>query len=134
MRESNLKAIIAGFGIYHVLLGGLALFFPDTFFDKIGNYGIENSHYVGDVGALTTAFGVAFLLAVERPSWWAPLFWLGSITYAIHAFNHVWDIGEARSDARGLSDTLLIALGAVIFASLARAASKLDRERAAAAR
>ena len=32
---------------------------PDTFFDQIGHYGVENSHYVGDVGAFLLAFGVA---------------------------------------------------------------------------
>ena len=94
-----------------MVTGLLALVAPDTFFDQIGHYGIENSHYVGDVGAFMLAFGVAIGIAVVRPAWRAPLLWLGALWYGFHAINHVFDTGEAKSEARGWTDTLLLAFG-----------------------
>ena len=92
--------------VYHVAIGLLALVAPDTFFDQIGHYGVENSHYVGDVGAFILAFGVAIGIAVFRPAWRAPLLWLGALWYGFHAINHAFDTGEAKSEARGWADTL----------------------------
>ena len=110
--EKALKAVLVVIAAYHVLQGLLALLDPGTFFEEIGLYGIENSHYVGDVGAFYAAYGAALALAVTRPSWRAPLLWLGAFWYGLHALNHVFDTGEARTDARGWTDTVLIALGA----------------------
>ena len=118
-------AFVAG---YHVVLGLMQLFAPGTFFYEIGNYGIENSHYVGDVGAFVLAFGVAVGIAVVRPAWRAPLLWLGALWYGFHAINHAFDTDQARSEARGWTDTLLIAFGAVASAWLARVAERLRPE------
>lgn len=111
MTERTLRAVIVLLGVYHVAVGLLGLFAPGTFFEEIGRYGAENPHYVGDVGAFTTAYGIALLIAASRRSWWLPVLALGAIWYGLHAANHAFDIDEARSDARGLADTVL--LGAV---------------------
>ena len=120
MTERALRAVLAVVAAYHVLQGFLALVAPDTFFDEIGRYGVENSHYVGDVGAFVLAFGIALAIAVVRPSWRAPLLWLGAIWYGLHAINHAFDTDEARSEGRGWADTLVIAFGAVAAGWLAR--------------
>jgi hypothetical protein len=124
--ERTLKAVLAFVAAYHVVLGLMQLFAPGTFFEEIGNYGVENLHYVGDVGAFTLAFGVAVGIAVARPSWRAPLLWLGALWYGFHAINHAFDTGEAKSEARGWSDTLLIAFGAAASAWLARVSERLS--------
>jgi hypothetical protein len=123
--ERALRAILVVIAVFHVALGLLALVAPDTFFDQIGHYGVENSHYVGDVGAFYLAFGIAAGLAVSRPSWRAPLLWLGALWYGFHAINHVFDTGEAKSEARGWSDAILLAFGAAGAAWLARVSEKL---------
>lgn len=125
MTERTLRVILGVVAAYHVLTGGLALIAPDTFFDQIGHYGIENSHYIGDVGAFILAFGVALAIAVVRPAWRAPLLWLGALWYGFHALNHAFDTGEAKSDLRGWSDTVLIGLGALFAAWLARVSERL---------
>lgn len=125
MSERALRVVIGVIAAYHVATGGLALVAPDTFFDQIGMYGVENSHYVGDVGAFMLAFGVALAIAVVRPAWRAPLLWLGALWYGFHAINHAFDTDEARSDGRGWGDTLAIALGALISAWLARVSERL---------
>ncbi len=61
-----------------------------------------------------------------RPSWRAPILWLGALWYGFHALNHAFDTGEAKSEARGWSDTLLIAFGAVASAWLARVSERLN--------
>jgi hypothetical protein len=122
-----MRAVLAFIAAYHVVTGSLALLAPDTFFEEIGQYGIENSHYVGDVGAFILAFGIALGIAVFKPAWRAPLLWLGALWYGLHALNHALDTGEARSEGRGWADTLLIALGAVLAAWLARASERLGR-------
>jgi hypothetical protein len=123
--EKALRAILVVIAAFHVLLGLLALLDPHTFFDEIGLYGVENSHYVGDVGAFYAAYGAALAAAVTRPSWRAPLLWLGAFWYGVHAINHAFDTGEARNDERGWSDTVLIALGAAGAAWLARVSERL---------
>lgn len=128
MTERALRAVLVVVAAYHVVTGFLALVAPDTFFDEIGRYGIENSHYVGDVGAFVLAFGVALGIAVVRPAWRAPLLWLGALWYGFHAINHAFDTGEARSEGRGWADTLLIAFGAVASAWLARVSERLRSE------
>jgi hypothetical protein len=125
--ERALRAILIAVAVWHVVTGGLALVAPDTFFEQIGHYGVENSHYVGDVGAFTIAFGVAIGISVVRPAWRAPLLWLGALWYGFHALNHAFDTGEAKSEARGWSDTILIALGGLLAAWLARVSERLGR-------
>jgi hypothetical protein len=125
MTERVLRAVLAFVAAYHVIIGGLALLAPGTFFEEIGRYGVENLHYVGDVGAFTIAFGVALGIAVVRPAWRAPVLWLGALWYGFHALNHAFDIDEARSEARGWADTLAIGFGAIAAAWLARVSERL---------
>ena len=68
-----MRAVLIVIGVLNAASGALALIAPDTFFDQVGHYGVENSHYVGDVGAFVLAFGVAVLVAVRRPSWRVPV-------------------------------------------------------------
>ena len=124
--ERALKAVLFVIAAWHVVTGAMALVAPDTFFDQIGHYGIENSHYVGDVGAFMLAYGVAVAIAVVRPAWRAPILWLGAFWYGFHAINHAFDTAEAKSEARGWSDTLLLAFGGVAAAWLARVSERIN--------
>lgn len=126
MTEKALKAVLFFVALWHIVTGAMALIAPDTFFDQIGHYGIENSHYVGDVGAFMLAYGVAIAIAIWRTSWRAPILWLGAIWYGFHALNHVFDTGEAKSEARGWGDTIAIAFGGVAAAWLARVSERLN--------
>ena len=128
-----MRAALVVLGAVQVASGALALVAPGTFFDEIGRYGVENQHYVGDVGAFVLAFGIAVLIAAQRPSWRPPVLALGALWYGFHAINHAFDVGDARSDARGIFDTLYIGLGALLYAYLAWAATRLQAPRAASA-
>jgi hypothetical protein len=123
--ERAMRAVLVVLGVLQVVSGALALVAPDTFFDEIGRYGVENEHYVGDVGAFVLAFGIAVLVAAERPSWRIPVLVLGALWYGFHAINHAFDVDEARSDARGIVDTIYIGIGGLLFVYLAWAAARL---------
>jgi hypothetical protein len=127
MTERNLEVVLWVIVAYHVATGLLAMLAPSTFFDEIGKYGVENTHYVGDVGSFVLAYGIAVAISIRVPSWRVPVLWLGAIWYGLHAVNHLFDTDEARSDARGWADTLLIAFGAVLLAYFARIADRLNR-------
>jgi hypothetical protein len=126
--EPTVRIVLVALGVFHVAEGLWQLVAPGSFFDAVGRYGVENTHYVGDVGAFVIAFGIALLLSAARPSWRVPLLYLGALWYGFHALNHLFDIEEARSDLRGTVDTLLLALGALLLAGLARALERADRE------
>jgi hypothetical protein len=123
--ERSLQVVLALLGAINAVLGALALIAPDSFFDQIGRYGVENSHYVGDVGAFTLAYGLALLVAIRVPSWRVPVLALGAIWFGFHALNHAFDTGQARSEARGWGDTIAIAAGGVLLAYLARVSARL---------
>lgn len=128
MTERSLQAVLAVAAAYQIVTGALALIAPDTFFDEIGRYGIENSHYVGDVGAFSLAAGIALAVCVFRPSWRVPILWTGAIWFGLHALNHAFDTGEARSEGRGWLDTMLLALAGVGSGWLATMAARMQSE------
>ena len=129
--ERTMRAVLVVVGAYHLATGVLALVDAHAFFEQIGRYGVENDHYIGDVGAFYLGVGIAFLVAVQRPSWRVPLLVMGALWYGFHALNHAFDVGEARSDARGVFDTVALAIGALVSAYLAWAASRLSEAREA---
>ena len=128
LTEPTLRMAIGALGVFHLLEGLYMLLAPGSFYSRIGTYGVENTHYVGDVGSFVLAFGVALLLAAGRSSWRTPVLAVGALWYAVHALNHLFDIGEARSTTRGVIDTLLLALGALLLAWLANVAQRERRE------
>jgi hypothetical protein len=127
MSERSMQVGLVVFGVINLVTGALLFFAPDYFFDHIGPYGIENKHYLGDVGAFYLAAGAGLLIAVRQPSWRAPLLAVAAVWYGLHAVNHLFDIGDNnRSDSRGISDTVLIAIGAAALGYMARAASRMS--------
>ena len=125
--ERTMRVVVAALAVFHVPEGLWMEFSPDTFFDVIGQYGLENTHYVGDVGAFVLGYGIALMIAVARPSWRTPLLAVGALWYAFHALNHLLDIDEARSEGRGIADTVLLALGSAALAWLAAVSNRLER-------
>jgi hypothetical protein len=99
--ERAMRAVLVVLGVLQVASGALALVAP------------------------VLAFGVAVLVAAQRPSWRVPVLALGAIWYGLHALNHAFDVDEARSDARGIVDTIYIGIGALLFVYLAWAAVRL---------
>jgi hypothetical protein len=123
--EHTLRAVLYAVAAFHLGLGLLMVIDPGTFFEEVGPYGLQNDHYIGDVAAFYLAAGVGVLIAARRPSWREPLLVVGAVWYGLHALNHLVDIEEASSDAKGIFDTIALAIGAVGSAYLARVSAQL---------
>ncbi len=120
-----MRAGLIAFGAINLLLGAVMAIAPGTFFDEIGPYGARNDHYLGDVAAFYLAAGGCLLIAANRPAWREPLLVMAAVWYGLHAINHLFDIGENNeSDARGVVDTVLLAVGAILLAGMAREAGR----------
>ena len=129
MTEPALRATLWIIAAIQLFLGLMMFLAPGTFFDEIGQYGIRNDHYIGDVGSfyLASAFGLG--MAAMRASWRVPILTVGAVWYAIHALNHLFDIGQAASDGRGAFDALFLALIALGSWYLASQSSRLASAR-----
>ncbi len=125
MSEQSLRIGLFVFGGINLALGLVMMLAPGFFFDNIGTYGLRNDHFIGDLGSFHIAAGAGLLYSIRRPSWRAPLLYVSAAWYALHAINHLFDIGEDNEgDGRGIADTVLLAVGAAALYYLARAADR----------
>src|SRR4051794_41981476 len=74
---------------------------PSVFFDAIGPFGTRNNHYMRDLATFYIALGAAGLVAARRPSWRVPVLALAAVEFALHAVNHLGDIGESHPALNG---------------------------------
>jgi Na+-transporting NADH:ubiquinone oxidoreductase subunit NqrB len=111
-----MRIILVVFGVTQIVLGLLLWLAPGFFFEEIGPFGERNDHYMGDVATFYLAIGAALLVAVRRESWRVPVLAIALAQYALHALNHLIDIGEADPDWIGPADFVSIALGAALLA------------------
>lgn len=125
MTEPILRGTLWAIAAFQLVLGLVMFVAPGTFFAEIGEYGVRNDHYIGDVGSfyLASAFGLA--MAAMRPAWRVPILSVGAVWYGLHAVNHLFDIGQAASEGRGVFDTVALALIAAGSAYLASQSARL---------
>jgi hypothetical protein len=117
---SLVRAGLIGFAAYHFIVAALMVFVPHTFFTKIGPFGAQNDHYLRDTATFNAAFGVALVIAYRRPSWRAPVLSCVAIQFALHAANHLADIGAAHPYWLGPADFISLAFASLLLAWLAR--------------
>jgi hypothetical protein len=121
---SPVRAGLLGFAAYHFIVAALMVFAPHTFFTKIGPFGVQNDHYLRDTATFNAAFGVALAIAYRRASWRAPVLCCVAIQFALHAINHLADIGAADPYWLGPADFISLAFASVLLAWLAREAMR----------
>jgi hypothetical protein len=122
-----LTGFLLAFGAGHLLLGVLMAAAPGTFFEEIGPYPPQNDHYLRDLSTFYLALGAAALVAWRRPTWRVPIIALALVQYALHALNHLVDVGEAEREALGPVNLALIGLTALALGWALRAALEEDR-------
>jgi hypothetical protein len=114
-------AVAAGlitFAAYHLTIAGLMTFAPHTFFTDIGPFGAQNDHYLRDTATFNAAFGATLLIAYRRVSWRTPVLFCVALQFALHAINHLADIGAAHPHWLGPADFAALALSTVVLAWL----------------
>jgi hypothetical protein len=104
------KALLAAFAAIQVVTGALLWLTPGFFFEEIGPYGTRNDHYMGDLATWYLALGAAAFVAVRHVSWRVPVLTLAFIQFALHAFNHLLDVGEADPEWLGPANLISLVL------------------------
>ena len=114
--RGRVGTLLLVFGVAQLALGALMAVAPGTFFEEIGPYAPRNDHYIRDVATFYLALGAVSLIAWRRPSWRAPVLAFAVLQYALHAVNHLVDVGEADPDELGPLNLASIAVTAAFLA------------------
>jgi len=118
--------VAVGLTVFAALELGLALFTvisAHSFYTAIGPFGAFNAHYLRDVASFEGAIGIAFVLAIGRPTWRVPVLALATFQFALHSLNHLFDIGKAHPAWTGYFDFFSLLAATVLLAWLWRMAS-----------
>jgi hypothetical protein len=115
------------FAITQLALGLWMAISPGSFFDDFGPFGARNDHYVRDVSTFYIALGAAGLVAVRRPRWRVPLLAFATIEYALHAINHLADIGDSHPAWNGPVTFASVTAGGLVIAWMLWEASREER-------
>jgi len=120
-----MKTALVAFAALQLLTGALLWLAPGFFHDEIGPFGPENTHYMGDLATWYLAFGALVLVAaLGRPAWRVPVLVLALVQNALHAFNHLLDIGEADPKRLGPSTFVSLVVLTALLAMALRASSR----------
>jgi uncharacterized membrane protein len=122
------SAGLLAFAAYHFTIAGLMTFAPHTFFTEIGPFGAQNDHYLRDTATFNAAFGATLLIAYWRVSWRTPVLFCVALQFALHAINHLADIGAAHPHWLGPADFAALALSTVVLVWLAWQSNREQEE------
>ncbi|HET6506298.1 MAG TPA: hypothetical protein VFG42_05885 [Baekduia sp.] len=123
-RASALEAGIWSLAGVQLFLGLWQAALPGRFYDVLAHFGARNDHFLRDVSTYFLASGIALAIAARRPSWRAPVLAVVGFQYALHALNHLLDIGKADPSWVGPFDFVSLALGVLLIGWLYREASR----------
>ena len=121
---STVRTGLIVFAVYHLAIAALMVFAPHTFFKEIGPFGVQNDHYLRDTATFNAAFGVSLGVAYWRPSWSTPILFCVAVQFALHAINHLADIGAAHPRWLGPFDFASLALATAGLAWLTRESTR----------
>jgi hypothetical protein len=127
-RSTALRSGLLGLAGVQLITGLLLAFAPGAFYDAIADFGPRNEHDLRDMAAFYLASAVVLGVAARRPSWRAPALALVGLQFALHAINHLVDIGDADPSWVGPFDAVTLAAGTLLVVLLHRAAARDDRE------
>jgi hypothetical protein len=121
---STVRVGLIAFAAYHFAIAALMVFAPHTFFTAIGPFGVQNDHYLRDTATFNVAFGVSLAIAYRRVRWRTPILCCVALQFALHAINHLVDIGSADPRWLGPADFISLALATAALAWLARESTR----------
>ncbi len=121
---SLLELGLLAFAAYHFAIAALMVFAPHTFFSDIGPFGTQNDHYLRDTATFNLAFGVSLLIAYRRSSWRTPILFCVALQFALHAINHLADVGAAHPHWLGPFDFVSLTLATLALAWLTRESTR----------
>lgn len=108
------------YGAVQLFLGAWMVAAPGSFFTQVGPFGTRNDHYLRDVASWSLALGALAFLAASRPAWRLPVLALAALQSALHAVNHLIDVGQADPSWIGVADAVSLGLLTVLLVVLVR--------------
>jgi nitroreductase len=128
-RGSALRAGVLALAAVQLLQGLLLAFASGAFYDAVADFGPRNDHDLRDMAAFYLASAAVLAVAAGRPSWRAPALALVGLQFALHAVNHLVDVGGSYPGWVGPFDVVTLALGALVIGALYRAAAQQEAQR-----
>jgi hypothetical protein len=125
-RDSVLRAGLFALAAVQFVQGLLLVAVPGAFYDAVANFGPRNTHDLRDIAAFYLASAPLLAIAARRPSWRTPVLALVGLQFALHALNHVLDVGRAEPSWIGPADVVALAAGALLIAALLRASMRAE--------
>lgn len=113
--ERPMRALLAAFGALTLAIGLWLAISPASFAENVAPYPDAGDHFLRDLGTYNIALGMAFLVAVGRPTWRAPVLFFAAAQATIHAVNHLIDIGDTDPGWLGPVNFAAIGLIAVLL-------------------
>jgi hypothetical protein len=117
---STVRVGLIAFAVYSFVVAALMVLAPHTFFTDVGPFGVQNDHYLRDTATFNLAFGAALAVSIWRAQWRTPVLCCVALQFALHALNHLVDIGKAHPYWLGPADFASLTLAAVALVWLAR--------------
>jgi hypothetical protein len=114
------RPLLIVLGVTQVAQGLFMVIAPHSFYDLIANFGAYNAHDFRDNATAVTALGVMLLVAAGRPAWRAPICGVAALATALHALNHIVDVGKADKLGVGIFDAVSLAGLAIVYLAIAR--------------
>jgi hypothetical protein len=118
------RAALLALGVLQLAIGLAMVLAPGAFFELVGPYGTRNDHYLRDMASWELALAAVAFVAAGRPSWRVPVLTIAAVHYALHALNHLVDVGEADPAWLGPLNLVLLAVGAVLLVLVLRVARR----------
>ena len=126
-RAGFVEVTLIVFGVYALGLGLVMLFFPWTFFDTLGTFGVRNDHYIFDNATFEIPQGLLLLAAVWRASWRVPALAFATVHWALHSISHIVDPHHGAGDMIGWLEAGGLVATTVILAIALRAAVNAEK-------
>jgi hypothetical protein len=128
-RAGFVEVTLIVFGLYALGIGLFMLFFPGTFFDTLGTFGVRNDHYIFDNATFEIPQGLLLLAAVRRVSWRVPALAFATLHWALHSVSHIVDPHHGAGDVIGWLEAAGLVATTVILAIALRAGVNAERAR-----
>jgi hypothetical protein len=126
-RAGFVEVSLIVFGLYALTVGLFMLFFPGTFFDTLGTFGVRNDHYIFDNATFEVPQGLLLLAAVRRLSWRVPALAFATLHWALHSLSHIIDPHHVAGDLIGWLEAGGLVVTTVILALALRASVTAEK-------
>jgi len=126
---SWMRPALLAFAAASLVQGLVLALAPGAFYDAIAGFGARNDHFLRDNAAFYLAAAPALAVAAGRPSWRAPVLALVALQFALHALNHLLDIGDADPSWVGPFDFASLLVVAAVLGIMLRTALREEDAR-----